>query len=267
MVDHKCCRKDCRLDQKPLFFIVGSQKSGTSWLKNCLKHCIRIDSPEWYYPELHALISSHMDKYGASQSVEARRSSAQHMAVAAWAELLREFDGDKSAYPNAPADWVRTDLFPQAVQQAKTHFRDGRVVVITRDPRATYNSLKHYLEFHEEGWSLRLDPLDFARNWTLHNSAWLSDEPDVHVRYEDLKTDFDREMATVLKGLALPHDADLVATIRGAEFDVGAHKAELPALYRTGTTDEWMSKLDPSEIAAIEEGAGELMARLGYPPF
>lgn len=250
--------------EMPFYFIVGSQKSGTTWLRNCLRHFITIASPEWYYPDLFWGIKEHIERFGTSLPPAERHARAIRMAAAAWSELIAGCEGDKSAYPSAPAEWLRPNVYPFAISMAKQHFPNAKVALIIRDPRGVFNSLQHYLDYFRSGWSNELDATSFGANWSLNNRAWLNDKPDAVVRYEDLKTDFERELTHILEGLDIPATEEKRIEVKEREFDVAGRRAEQPEIYRTGLTNEWQFKLDAACVADIESSAGELMDELGY---
>jgi hypothetical protein len=252
------------MQERPFLFVVGSQKSGTTWLRNCLRHFVSIEAPEWYYPHLFHVIEQHVARFGGSLTPADRADRAIRMAKAAWFELVGDFGGDKSAYPSAPDDWLNPAMYPFAVRWARKHFPSGRVVVIVRDPRGVYNSLKHYLDVFRPGWSEEISPTSFGANWALNNKKWIADNPDAIVRFEDLKKDFEEQLVRVVSALGYPIQADKIECIKALEYEVSRRRVEQPEIYRTGTSDEWRYQIDKESIAAIEASAREVMDQLGY---
>ncbi|PKQ01376.1 MAG: hypothetical protein CVT73_23750 [Alphaproteobacteria bacterium HGW-Alphaproteobacteria-12] len=268
-----------------MLFIIGSQKSGTTWLRNCVSHVVPISlGHEWYLPDLYHSVSEHVQSFGQAMSEEERRQAVNSSTQAAWLGILNAaLPGalaDKSAYPCVPTRNVpvRNDLHPYAVQIAKEVFPNGKTVVITRDPRAVYNSWLHFrkalrnrpknsLSSAASWWRDRRrvpDPEVFARNWAIQNARWLDDNPDCFVRYEDLKENFEASLRGMFDSVGMPVKPVVLDRIYEAEYEISKGRERQPAIYRKGVIDDWKSYLTATAQRKIENAAGRVMARLGY---
>ena len=248
-----------------IIHIVGSQKSGTTWLRDCLDVFRPFCKPEWYFPELIEKIEIWANTYGGSILVEDRRRKIRAIVTAVRRELLGVCTGEKSAYPCAgPHATVRADLHPRAVSIMKEVFPSVKVAVIVRDPRAVYNSLCHYLDGLRPGWSSEIDIKTFAIEWARQNRGWASSDPSVVVLYEELKLNFITTLNEVLSKMGIPHSFDDLRRAEALVFSVDTLRPKQPEIYRTGTIDEWREKLGAEVVRQIVDGAGETMSFFGY---
>ncbi|SKA26046.1 Sulfotransferase family protein [Enhydrobacter aerosaccus] len=254
-----------------MIFLIGTQKSGTTWLRNCFSHVCTVPlQQELYFVELYEHISQHIHTYGhlgEEETLEAIR----RVSASSWRSLLdcvkpgTEFD--KSAYPCATAHApIRNDLHPYAVRRAKEVFPDARTVVIVRDPRAVYSSLVEYLNGFQSGWGQKIDPVEFGQTWQLQNTIWLNDRPSIYVRYEDLKKDFVNSLSRIFVACDLVYPQGTLAKITEEEYKIDVGRARQPEIYRLGRVDDFKVRVAPSVIKQIETAAENLMSFLGYRP-
>src|SRR5471032_3646446 len=107
--------RNCQPKDSVKYFIIGSQKSGTTWLRDCLDTFVPFCKPEWYFPEFVENVRRTIDTYGSSLSLQERDLRARAAISSAWREICSPFMGEKSAYPCSSALMpVRSDLHPQA---------------------------------------------------------------------------------------------------------------------------------------------------------
>lgn len=254
-----------------MIFLIGSQKSGTTWLRDCFAHVCPVPKhQEWYFVEVYERLAEHIAKYGHLPEQQ-RAATCRRVVAAAWREMLDAVAPgavfDKSAYPCAAAiSPIRNDLHPLAVQLARDVFSEARIVVIVRDPRAVLNSAIHYVNHFKPGAGQDIDPAEFGATWQLQNSRWLDDGPSVVVRYEDLKTDFIGSLARVFAALGLAPTPEALEHIQRTEFNIEVVRPRQPEIYRRGVIDDYKTGLSPAAIHLLEAAAAPLMARLGYSP-
>ncbi|MFK0166234.1 sulfotransferase family protein [Rhizobium sp. NPDC090279] len=246
-------------------FIIGTQKSGTTWLRDCLDKFVPFCKPEWYYPQIFSDLTVHTKTYGASLSDCARDLAIRELCQSTWRALNGGYLGEKSAYPCSPElGTIRADLHPFAVSIMRQHIPNAKVVVIVRDPRAVFNSLRHYLEHFRPGWSMGINPQIFAENWSRQNLQWVADKPDSVVLYEKLKNEFGRTMETTLKALGIYHSREDLLEVEAAVYDVDKLRTKQPEIYRTGEINEWQEKVEPETAKAIIDVAAPAMREIGY---
>jgi hypothetical protein len=247
------------------FFIIGSQKSGTTWLRDCLDEFVLFCKPEWYYPQLLSGLADHIDSFGVSIPAEKRLEAVRSISDAVWKALNGDFAGEKSAYPcSTTLGAIRPDIHALAVSKTREYFPNSRIGVIVRDPRAVFNSLRHYLDHFREGWSRETDPKIFAETWAHQNLEWVRQKPDAIVFYERLKTDFETTPRRAFSNLGIEHTPDDIARTKTKAYAVDGLRSRQPEIYRTGTIDEWRCKLEPEVAETILAIAGPAMTEIGY---
>ena len=252
--------------ERPFLFLIGTQKSGTTWLRDCFAHrCCFCQWQEWYLPEFAAAIEQHIQTYSQGMSEGDLEGCARTTIQAGWQAMLGSANADKSAYPCVDnLGRLRPELHRRAVAYARRYFPGARVVVLVRDPRAVLNSLQHYLL--RQGWPTRIDVTTFAQQWVLQNRQWRDDKPDAWIRYEDLKRDFKRTLKHALCAADLPTSDPLISSVFQSEYDIRHHRARQPEIYRTGTIDEWRDNLSTRQLNTIHRIAGDFMQDCGYCP-
>lgn len=251
-----------------MIFLIGTQKSGTTWLRDCFAHVCSVPKREWYFVALYEKVSTHVAEFGHLTEAE-RQTAVRSVMAAAWRSLLESTAPgaifDKSAYPCTSTFMpVRNDIYSSAVALARDTFPKARIIVIVRDPRAVLNSTVHYLNHFRAGWGEMIDPTEFATNWKIQNTQWLRDEPSMVVRYEDLKADFVGTLSRIFAACELPISAPALEEIRRCEWNIDKTRTRQPEIYRTGLVDEYKQRLSLDTISKVESAAAELMARLMY---
>ncbi len=175
------------------------------------------------------------------------------------------FPGEKSAFPSIPAlTAVPSDARASAVGRMKEYFPGAKIAVIVRDPRAVFNSLRHYLDHFRQNWSSEIEPRSFAETWAQQNLQWVRDKPDALVQYEQLKNNFVSTLGQTLKRLGIDHTAGQIAEVENAVYSVSKLRPRQPEIYRTGTVDEWRHKLEPEVARCILDIAAPAMVEIGY---
>lgn len=173
--------------------------------------------------------------------------------------------------------------------------RYSKVIYIVRDPRdivlSYYDFQRKYRQI-EDGYPMsqyvqdfilgRLSSADWG-TWRENVASWLSTRqghPDfLLVRYEDLISDGQREMAKVAVFLGIEPEPDLLATaierssadrmrelekLQGKEWISTRDKRPDIPFIGVAKSGGWKQKLPHESSSAIESAWGPLMHRLGY---
>lgn len=247
------------------YFIVGSQKSGTTWLRDCLSCFVTFSKPEWYYPDLVAQIRDWIEIFGGSLDAAHRAELGARAARAAFEVILGEARGEKSAYPTVGNHMpLNADRYDNAINLLKQDIPKSKVILIVRDPRAVFNSLCFYLDRVRTGWSSELDVDEFADNWARQNRQWQASKPDAVMRYEDLKTAFVQTLANALTALDIGFTPLDIQSTYDSCYAIEKLRPNQPEIYRSGEILEWQSNLSEETSHRIINRASGVMESFGY---
>ncbi len=252
---------------RPLAFMFGTQKSGTTWLRNLAGSLTPIDrDSEWYFPALAQSFENHFLRY-ANHLAEKKMALLRSNIARAWQFLVcstGEFSFvDKSAYPCIAENGFREDLFPYAAVMKKFYFPDCRSVLIVRDPRDVLISSKYF--FGRAQLAFDADYLTrFINGWARCNLHWLDAQPTLVVRFEDLKTDFEATLRALLSAINIKATAAEFDAVCARHALIDAVQHENPAFYRKGVVGDWKNELSADEASLIWEVGGDAMHAFGY---
>jgi len=265
-------------------FVVGAQRSGTSWLQLLLAQ----------HPKVATTQETHLFKGYVGQLArawEGYKSFGQDIGMtrllsdddfyglcAAFAEMVLEKIA--GTHPGATAVLEKT---PDHVGYAPLALRllpEAWFVHIIRDPRSVVSSVAVAARSWASQW---------ASTNVVHNALrWQSDvalgrqigaltRRYYEVRYEDLLSDGAKTLEHIFIWLELPQDlAFCQAALDACRIDRmqegGKHIRGYEFLRRTpagflrkGRSDAWKEELSSTAIATVEYVAGDLMEKCGYP--
>lgn len=251
-------------------FIVGSPRSGTSWLRTLLAGHPTLASPH----ELHLfdryLIPAERAWRDESSALERRRTAGlssaaglvsllQYDELQAWMRDLyqRSRSAALSRKPGATHLLEKTPENARHLGLIRAIVPGAKFVHLVRDPRAVVASMIERSRRPFGEWA----PGEVTRatsTWRAHVSAGLRDarpEDTILVRYEDLRGDLDRELRRLADFLELEGAVD--AWLVG---DPGARAFERS---RSAT----VARIDPSAAPApsLQQGIRDLPGEIGAP--
>lgn len=280
------------LQAAQIFFIGGSQKSGTTWLQLLLNAHPQVacQGEGHIISHLAPLLLSGLDKHnqkiaGKNRSVFAELDgfplyTIDDLAYLIGAALLLAFTkSDASAQWRAigekTPDNVRHfgmlhTIFPSAKYLHVV--RDGRDCAVSgwfhnlrTNPdwlRARFPSLADYAVMFAREWAADIEAAEsFA---AAHPRACLT------VRYEDLLADTAAVLREVLEFLGVPADADLLAHCRDAaafeRLTAGRERGveDRESFFRNGTQGNWHEHLADADNRAFIAAAAPWLERFGY---
>lgn len=177
-------------------------------------------------------------------------------------------------------------LFPTAATRG--------AVYVVRDPRAVAVSLAHHTGQTIDAEIARMADADASvsipddrlhqqlhqhlGSWSGHVQSWLTAPFPVHVvRYEDMVAAPAAAFGAIARFLALPHDAEKIASAVAAttfsrlqQQERASGFVERPrraaVFFREGRIDGWRHALTPDEAARIVAAHGAVMRQCGYDP-
>jgi len=237
--------------------VVGYPKSGNTWFCYLLAYCLNAEYDDLDDPGVHP------------QSDYERQYVKGGLAHKSWQE--------------------QTGLI------LKTHRKTVRpkgepVVYLVRDGRDVLVSYFHYLQKffpatfgravkgtiwsrlfrfgrpqHEFGGFLRC----FAPKWADHVNYWLARNPDVLVRYEDLKKDPTCTLNTIFAGLGVEvaesvilEALDIFSFQKMSGRKEGAEDNK--SFYRKGISGDWRNHFSAADLAYFDGKAARVMTELSY---
>lgn len=275
---------------KTLFFIAGTEKSGTTWLQLMLDaHPEAACRGEGQFlsqlvPNLEEALRKYAQYVGNLNSTVFKETSGfpllgrEHVLFierTAIGLLLAEYgplDGIKAIGEKTPATVRSLDALKELFPDARLVFmlRDGRDVAVSGwlhlrrqyGPERAWETIGQYTQRVAKVW----------RRDHERMRAFTEKYPDagIEVRYERLSQDAAGELSRVLRFLGLASDpATVAACVRLAAFDaVSGGRAEgdenRDSHFRKGIVGDWRNYFDEEAVAAFEREAGPLLRSLGY---
>lgn len=265
------------------FFVVGSERSGTTMLRLMLNRHSRLCVP----PESHFVTRLH-DRFGtappAAVFLEAlaaddrfREWQLPLAAVAladdgppSWARL---FDAVFRAYAAArgkPRWGDKTPIYVTRVDTLRAIFGPRlKVVQIVRDGRDVVASMRGMRWNRGSVW-------ENARTWRADVEKARADGraagPGVYheVVYERLIDEPEATLRAVCAHLGEAYEPGMLAFYEDAASAIPAHRQRWHANTARPANDSavgrWRQDLSPAEVALVEWAAGDLLHALGYPP-
>jgi hypothetical protein len=270
------------IDGKKLVFLVGSQRSGTTWLYLLLSQSPAIAplyETRLFSNYLRSCFQTWSDRAGASRTMDGLHN---FVTDAQYRAMLREFAAAALAtgtanHPSASVILEKSPDHALFAEDILSIFPDAYFLHIVRDPRAVVASLKAI----SPSWGMAWTVAGACERWLTHVNA-ARDIPSItshyhEVRYEDLIAAGPRVLSAVFEWIGVAvSPGDCEQYFRSCQIDALRSDAAIGdrlhleiaqnEFFRTGRVDSWKTELSPSEIAHVEAVAGPLMRRLAYRP-
>lgn len=269
-------------DRRPVF-IVGSPRSGTTWLQLLLaQHPAVATCQETHLFERYL---AHLDRVWVREA-----ELAQERDIGLGPLMSQtEFHGLCRSFATAVFDRIEPGAEKSiVVEKTPGHvlsapfiasvFPEAHFVHVIRDPRAVASSLVRA----GKGWGSRWAPRGVATAtavWTEHVEAGLRipdlTEAYTELRYEDLLAAGPDRLEDLARKLDLDVEpgwaehAVEACSIDGlrtgeSEARIPWKRAEPEGFFGRGRAEGWRDDLSSGQVRTIEYMAGALMARLGY---
>lgn len=270
------------IDSKKLVFIVGSQRSGTTWLYLLLSQSPTV--APLYETRLFSDYMRSVFQTWDERALPSRNVDGLHNFVseAAYRDMVRKFAAAALAtgiadHPSAAVILEKSPDHALFARDILKVFPDAYFLHIVRDPRAVVASLKAISRSWGVGWRAAeacerwLDRVGAARAIPALTPHYRE------IRYEDLFATGPRVLSEIFAwlGIETPPDqceryfaACQIDALR-ADQSIGQRlHLEIPQdeFFRQGRMDSWKAELSASVVALVEGLAGNLMAELGYQP-
>ncbi len=286
------------MDRDNVIFVIGAPRSGSTWLHLLLGSHPEIATgqesqvfPEYLAPlyarwqrELNYSRSEEVRQHGIAPylSEEEFIDLLRHFALTVFQKVMDEKPGAHYFLEKSPTSTVHIELIARC-------FPEARYIHIIRDGRDVATSLMMASRGWGRGWAPRKVE-DAAGTWkesTLlaRKAATLACHY-TEVRYEDLMEKGVEELSRLFAFLGLSATEEDVANIydscrfeklrseRGSQqvfknpgeiaASGTAGRREPPDFFRKGRVGDWVNELRPSDVAAFNWVAGDLLVELGY---
>ena len=207
----------------------------------------------------------------------ARVQIADALPPSRFVELVRPlaeqvYDGLAAIHPEALAVVEQTPEYVQVSEEILRIFPDAYFLHVVRDPRSVFCSHKSAAKSWADPTRFSHDPLTVGEEW-VHDvtraRAIAAATPRYHeVRYEALRREPEEHLATILRWLELPFDAELCTrAVAACSLDKLRQADHAPkGFFRKGEVSGWKTEMRPGELRRLEHVAGPLMRALGYEP-
>jgi len=270
-------------------FLVGSPRSGTTWLQLLLDQNANIATA----PETQ-IFAYYLDHFRKQWIEEHEGPAAEGQGGSGLSRLLseEEFLGlcgqtaryvlDKIHDGRPKATWVveKSPRHAVLVEWILKIFPNAWILHIIRDPRDTAASIIRSGRSWGQSWAPK-NPIQAGRMWYYHvvkgrEAAKLTDRY-LEVRYEDLRAQPHENLGAILDWMSVPHDnAALAAAVDACDLsrlrsNQGEGKpmpSERPpsGFFGKGAVGGWSETLGRSGARMVEKVCFPLMEELGYSP-
>jgi hypothetical protein len=277
------------LDRR-LFFVVGCQKSGTTWVQKILDGHPHVRCHGEAYlvpllvPMLNQLVAAYNAKHKAGPETNLDPDDLCDLFRAAAAVVFRRWlrqlpasqrAGIQAIGDKTPEHATCLPLLAQALPGA-------RVIHIIRDPRDVVVSGHHH-NLRQKGDAFRKQfprlsdyiTYTLTKHWLPYIAqarAFGATHPQhyLELRYEDLHADPASWIAKMLQLIEVEASADLVERCRSAgsfeTLSAGRKEGQEDkgSFFRKGVTGDWRNHFTDADQAHCVALAGDLMRELGY---
>jgi hypothetical protein len=282
-----------RVLAKRLFFIAGTEKSGTTWLQVMMDAHPEVacrgegQFGDRLLPFLGEAVARYNDMVGRFNFHVFRetggfptldRESEDVLARTAIGLLLARY-GDA---PAVKAVGEKTPHTVRHISRLETLFPEARFIFLVRDGRDVATSMWF---FNQRGLEPGQTPIPLAEAVRHHARLWRRDldaiqaflarrpEGGIILRYEDLHADAPAQLARPFRLLGLAADPAICDRCAQAgdfaRWSGGRERGQADAgsLFRKGIVGDWKNHFDPETRAVFQAEAGDALARFGYEPF
>jgi len=279
-----------RLEQtlnKQIFFVVGCQKSGTTWVQKLLDGhpAVRCRGEAYFGPVLLPMLQQAMQGYNQRHKAGAeshyQAEDLKRLFTTAMGLTLGRWIGDQSL-EQVQAVGDKTPEHALCLPILRECFPNVKVIHITRDGRDVCTS----------GWfhNLRKGSASFKKQFptmasyvhyttTKHWMPYIQQAMQFGVqhptqyhqlRYEDLHQEPNLEVGRMLTFLNVDASAETVEKcVKAGSFESlsggrGRGEEDKQSFFRKGVVGDWQNHLDAHALKTFIQHGGHLLKQLGY---
>lgn len=270
------------------FFIVGCQKSGTTWIQRLLDGhpALRCHGEAYFAAVLAPLLKQVQQAHNQRQKagplgqmtdedlIQLFRAAAG-LTMSRWLENIDDPDAIEAIGEKTPEHALCMATLDTAFPNAKfIHIiRDGRDVCVSgwfhnlRDGgdafRQRFPEINSYIQY-----TLTQHWLPYIQRACAFGAA--NPQRYLELRYESLHTEPEAEIARMLQFLEVDDsDAAIAACAEAGAFQKLAGgrdhgQEDRGSFFRKGVVGDWRNHFDQSNIATCQQHAGDMLRALGY---
>jgi len=259
-----------------LFFIVGSSRSGTTWMRHLFNADDRVlvGEESYFFEDVYPALMKCYQERRHPTGIRMYVSRAE-LDVAA-AALFRSLAGMRALRkPTATIFGEKSPSHVRRLTALKSVYPDAKVLHIVRDVRDVVASMLDA----SRSWAPnpQFTVRRAAQLWCRSVTAGLEGEARyqgdiLRVRYEDLHERAEDTVVNSFRFIGLTcterHASRIVDACRFERYSGGRAAGEAGGegqFYRLGLVGGWKRNLDSEQLGEIREVAGALMHDLGYP--
>lgn len=269
---------------KQIFFVVGCQKSGTTWVQHLLdghpEICCKGEA--YFGPVLLPALQQALDFYSGRQKLEELgRFDSEALVQVFTAAVALQFHRWADSQP-VRCIGEKTPEHAMCLGPLNAAFPDAKIIHVIRDGRdVTVSGWFHNLRQKKETFQQRFPTMAAYAEYLLQNH-WIPyiqqarlfgrTFPDryLELRYEDLSADCSAGVARMLDFLGVDtSDASVRACCEAGSFRRLAGGREngvedKSSFFRKGVVGDWREHFDEKVLQVFARIGGPLMQELGY---
>lgn len=266
----------------PLLFIVGTQRSGSTWLQSlissydgvvtaqetgCFSNYLSFLNRQWNFEK------SKYEERNVGLTNLLKREEFINLCRRFSDDILRKIS-EVSGVSSPDYILEKTPHNALVIDLILELYPDASIIHLIRDPRSVCASLHAASKGWGKAWAPS-SPIASSRLWRKSNSKVLevSSGNILRVHYEDLRRNTGQEVKKIYEWLGLDvDDSEVQRIVEVNEFDTLKKTKktsfndsfEPEGFFRQGKVDEWKNELSKSDIRVIEYLCKDLMEDFGY---
>lgn len=270
--------------QKQIVFVLGCQKSGTTWLQRLLDghRDVRCNGEAYFGAVLLPALAQAIEVYNKAQKIgpecQFRHDDVKHLFQTAVGLMFGRWLGDE----DVSCIGEKTPENSLCIEHLNAAFPDAKFIHIVRDPRdVTVSGWFHNLRQNEAPFRQRFPSMARYASYVVREH-WIAYIERVQafgtryprryfeLRYEDLWANTTPLITGMLRFLDVEASAEAVAQCQVAgsfeKLTNGRPRGEEDrnSCFRKGVIGDWKSQLDQETLDTIAHLAGPLLRQLGY---
>lgn len=272
------------MTEKPMFFVLGAPKSGTTWLQLALdRHPQLICKGEGKFHFFRQQLVKATESYNAFMKTRTEQVFGQAtfppVKIQELDAIFRAFvEGRLRGGGGAARVGAKDPDFGLFLPDFAAVYPDASYIHIIRDPRdAAVSMWRHMQRLHPgvDGRPMMEAMSDTARGWASYIANVRAEVEQsgltyFEVRYEDMVLQPELELAHIFAFLDVDQDAgiidDCVAATRFSVLSGGREPGQTAdgSFYRRGVAGGWREDIDEEAGVRILAVAGRVALDLGY---